>query len=182
MDALDSILSWIGTQKEKYVVLSDTCIAYNIDFNKLIEEHIASGADVTMVYNRAEIPEGARNDNYTIQIKDGRVTELLSNDYRPGPQNLAMNIYVLERETLIQLIRDASVRGLVYFERDILARNLSLLNVHAYEYTGYAARIADMKSYFDENMRLLEGDNVDALFDPANPIYTRFVTITPPLY
>ena len=139
VDALASILSWIGSQKEKYVVLSDACIAFNLDFNKLIEEHIASGADVTMLYNRAEIPEGARNDNYTVQVKDGRVTELLSNDYRPGQQNLAMNIYILERETLIQLIRDASVRGLVYFERDILARNLSLLNVHAVEYTGYAA-------------------------------------------
>ena len=91
-----------------------------------------------------------------------------------------MNIYVIERETLIQLIRDASVRGLVYFERDILARNLSLLNVHAYEYTGYAARIADMKSYFDEIMRLLEGDHVDQLFDPSTRFTRRFVTITPP--
>ena len=135
-----------------------------------------------MLYNRAEIPEGARNDNYTVQVKDGRVTELLSNDYRPGQQNLAMNIYILERETLIQLIRDASVRGLVYFERDILARNLSLLNVHAVEYTGYAARISDMKSYFDENMRLLEGDNVDQLFDPANPIYTKIRDDNPTRY
>ena len=182
VDALASILSWIGSQKEKYVVLSDACIAFNLDFNKLIEEHIASGADVTMLYNRAEIPEGARNDNYTVQVKDGRVTELLSNDYRPGQQNLAMNIYILERETLIQLIRDASVRGLVYFERDILARNLSLLNVHAVEYTGYAARISDMKSYFDENMRLLEGDNVDQLFDPANPIYTKIRDDNPTRY
>ncbi len=58
---------------------------------------------------------------------------MLSNDYRSGVQNLAMNIYVLERESLIQLVHDASARGLVYFERDILARNLKLLNVQAYE-------------------------------------------------
>ena len=182
VDAMASILSWINAQKEKYVILSDACIAMNFAFNKLIEEHVKSGADVTMVYNRAEIPEGARNDNYTVQIKDGRVTELLSNDYRPGVQNLAMNIYIIERESLIQLVRDASVRGMVYFERDILARNLNLLNVHAYEYTGYAARISDMKSYFDENMRLLEGDNVEALFDPANPIYTKIRDDNPSRY
>ena len=65
-------------------------------------------------------------DNYTIRIDNGRVAELLSNDYRPGVQNLSMNLYIIERESLIQLVRDASVRGLVYFERDILARNLSL--------------------------------------------------------
>ena len=40
VDALDSILSWISSQKEKYVVLSDACIAFNLDFNKLIEEHV----------------------------------------------------------------------------------------------------------------------------------------------
>ena len=45
--------------------------------------------------------------------------EILSNDYRMGEQNLAMNIYVIERESLIHLIHDAAVRGLVYFERDI---------------------------------------------------------------
>ena len=32
---------------------------------------------------------------------------------------------LIERESLIHLIHDASVRGLVYFERDILARNLA---------------------------------------------------------
>ena len=182
VDALASVLSWLQAQKERYVILSDTNVAMNFDFNKLIEAHIASGADVTMVYNRSEIPDGARNDNYTIRIDNGRVTELLSNDYRPGVQNLSLNLYIIERESLIQLIRDAAVRGLVYFERDILARNLNLLNVQAYEFDGYAARIADMKSYFDENMRLLEPGNVDKLFDPANPIYTKIRDDNPTRY
>ena len=126
------------------------------------------------------IPEGARSDNYTIRIDEtGRVQEILSNDYRMGEQNLAMNIYVIERESLIHLIHDAAVRGLVYFERDILARNLKLLNVQAYEFKGYAARVSDMKSYFDENMRLLQDGSMDALFYrlPSTP---RSVTITPP--
>lgn len=183
VDALASVLSWLSAQKERYVILSDSNIAMNFNFNKLLEAHIESGADVTMVYNRSEIPDGARNDNYTIRIDaNGRVTELLSNDYRPGMQNLSMNLYIIERESLIQLVRDAAVRGLVYFERDILARNLSLLNVKAFEYTGYAARIADMKSYFDENMRLLQPGNVDKLFDPANPIYTKIRDDNPTRY
>ena len=182
VDALASVLSWLQAQKERYVILSDTNVAMNFDFNKLIDAHVASGADVTMVYNRSEIPDGARNDNYTIRIDNGRVTELLSNDYRPGVQNLSLNLYIIERESLIQLIRDAAVRGLVYFERDILARNLNLLNVQAYEFDGYAARIADMKSYFDENMRLLEPGNVDKLFDPANPIYTKIRDDNPTRY
>ena len=183
VDALESILSWLEAQKERYVILSDAYTALNFDFAKLIDAHVNSGADVTMVYNRAPIPEGARSDNYTIRIDDaGRVTEILSNDYRLGEQNLSLNIYVIERESLIHLVHDAAVRGLVYFERDILARNLKLLNVQAYRFDGYVARISDMKSYFDENMRLLEGDNVDQLFDPANPIYTKIRDDNPTRY
>ena len=171
VDALDSILNWLEAQKERYVILSDSYIAMNFDFNKLIDAHVKSGADVTMVYNRAAIPEGARSDNYTIRLDDNdRVVEILSNDYRIGEQNLAMNIYVIER-----------VRGLVYFERDILARNLKLLNVHAYRFDGYVARVSDMKSYFDENMRLLQEGSMDALFGPA-PIYTKIRDDNPTRY
>ena len=182
VDALSSILSFLKDQKEQYVVLSDTIVAVNFDFGDLIAKHMASGADVTVVYNEAEIPEGARNDNYTLVLdEDGRVKELLSGDYRPGKQNLSMNIYVLERENLIQLVQDAMVRGVVYFERDILARNLNLLNVQSYKYDGYVARIADLKSYFDENMRLLDTKNLNALFSGA-PIYTKIRDDNPTRY
>ena len=157
VDALDSILNWLEAQKERYVILSDSYIAMNFDFNKLIDAHVKSGADVTMVYNRAAIPEGARSDNYTVRMdEDDRVTEILSNDYRVGEQNLAMNIY-------------------------ILARNLKLLNVHGYRFDGYVARVSDMKSYFDENMRLLQDGSMDALFGPA-PIYTKIRDDNPTRY
>ena len=183
VDALDSILNWLEAQKERYVILSDSYIAMNFDFNKLIDAHVKSGADVTMVYNRAAIPEGARSDNYTIRLDDNdRVVEILSNDYRIGEQNLAMNIYVIERESLIHLIHDASVRGLVYFERDILARNLKLLNVHAYRFDGYVARVSDMKSYFDENLKLIDEKNLNALFPKKNPVYTKIRDDNPTRY
>ena len=183
VDALDSILNWLEAQKERYVILSDSYIAMNFDFNKLIDAHVKSGADVTMVYNRAAIPEGARSDNYPIRMdENGRVTEILSNDYRMGEQNLAMNIYVIERESLIHLIHDAAVRGLVYFERDILAHNVNILNIHALEYTGYVAHVCDMKSYFDENLKLIDEKNLNALFPKKNPVYTKIRDDNPTRY
>ena len=183
VDALESILNWLEDQKERYVILSDSYIAMNFDFGKLVDAHVKSGADVTMVYNRAAIPEGARSDNYTIRLDDNdRVVEILSNDYRIGEQNLAMNIYVIERESLIHLIHDASVRGLVYFERDILAHNVNILNIHALEYTGYVAHVCDMKSYFDENLKLIDEKNLNALFPKKNPVYTKIRDDNPTRY
>lgn len=184
VEALASIVEYLKDQKEKYVVLSDANLAMRFDFNDLLDRHVASGADVTMVYQRAPVPTNQKGDSYTYTVRlDGtRVTELLSNDYRPGVHNLSMNIYVLEREALIQMVQDATVRDLTYFERDILARNLQLLNVQAYEYIGYVARISDMRSYFEENMRLLENGNLDALFGNKNSIHTKIRDDAPTRY
>ena len=183
VEALGSILSYLENQKEKYVVMSDANIAINYDFNALLAAHQASGAAVTMAYQKTEIPEGRKNDNYTITVdENGRVTELLFNDYRSGVQNLDLNIYVLERETLIKLVKDATARGLIYFERDILAHNVNILNIHALEYTGYVAHVCDMKSYFDENLKLIDEKNLDALFPKKSPVYTKIRDDNPVRY
>ena len=39
VDALASVLNWLRDQKERYVILSDSNIAMNFDFNKLIEAY-----------------------------------------------------------------------------------------------------------------------------------------------
>lgn len=174
VDALASILNYLEDQKEQYAVLSDSNIAINFDFKALIAEHQKAGADVTMVYQKTEIPEGLKNDNYTIKVgEDGRVTDLLINDFREGKQNLSLNIYVMERTALIRMVKEAATHGYSFFERDILAQNVGVLNIHAMEYTGYVAHICDLKSYFDENMKLIEDENLDALFPPKSPIYTK---------
>lgn len=182
VEALASIVEYLKDQREEYVILCDTNIAFNFDFSQLIDAHIKSEADVTVMYERRTIPEGLRDDNYTLRLNDGRVQELLSNDYRPGEQNLSMNVYVIQREALISMIQDATIRGLVYFERDILGRNLELLNVQGYLYEGYTARIADRKSYFEENMRLLKLENLKALFPAERPVYTKVHDNAPTRY
>ena len=182
VEALASLVEFLEDQKEEFVIMSDSDVAFNFDFNELIAAHVASQADVTVMYQRSVIPQGLKEDNYTLKLQDGRVTELLTNDYRPGVQNLSMNVYIIQRESLIAMIKDASIRGLLYFEKDILARNLELLNVQGYEYTGYTARIADCTTYFEENMRLLDPKNLDALFPEDKPVYTKVHDNAPTRY
>ena len=186
--ALASLLDFLRDQKEKYVVITDTNIVVNFDFKAMIQSHIDSGADVTVAYNEQEIPESLMknqsNDKgfyYNFDIKDGRVTKIYVNSRDAGVKNFSMNIFVVERELLIDLINTASVRGQEYFERDVLLPQLGKLNVQAYKYDGYMARIWDTKSYFDENMRLLDDYNLDALFSGA-PIYTKIRDDNPTRY
>ena len=85
VEALGSILSFLENQKERYVVMSDANIAINYDFNALLAAHQASGADVTIAYQKTEIPEGRKNDNYTLTVDaDGRVTSAIGDMAEPA--------------------------------------------------------------------------------------------------
>ena len=187
VDGLASILQTLKDQKEKYVVMADTNIAVNFDFKAMLDAHIASGADVTVAYAKDEIPAAMKNNTdytnlyFTFKLDDGRVQKIYINSQEEGVQNLSMNIYIMDRELLINEITTAFVRGYVYFERDILAPQVDKLNIQAYEFKGYKARICDMKSYFDENMKLLKDENLDGLFG-ANPIYTKVRDDNPTRY
>ena len=186
--ALANILGFLRGQKEKYVVIADTNIVANFDFNAMIKAHIESGADVTVAYNEQELPKSLlKNDDnslayyYTFVIDNGRIMKIHVNAKDTGIQNLSMNMFVMERELMIDLINTASVRGQIYFERDVLLPQLNKLNVHAYKYDGYIARICDMNSYFEENMKLLDDYNLDALFS-GGQIYTKIRDDNPTRY
>ena len=188
VEALANVLEFLRHQNEKYVFLSDANIAVNFDFNAMLQAHIDNNADVTAAYIAEELPASAlkhtANDRglyYTFALTGTRISKIYINPRDTGVQNFSMNIYCIERKKLIDLINAAFVRGQVYFERDVLAPNLDTLNVQGFKYEGYAARISDMKSYFEENMKLLDDENLDAWFS-GNPIYTTIRDDKPPRY
>lgn len=189
IEALASIVAFLKNQTEKYVVLSDTHLAINFDFKKLIKAHEASGADVTMVYNEDEIPQKAQEANdasrgryYSLNVDEsGKITKININPKDDGVVNLSCNIYVMARDFLIEKITEASLAGGVSFERDIFIPQINTLNIQGYKYDGYVGRIFGLKSYFDENMKLLDDSNLDALFS-GSPIYTKIRDDNPTRY
>lgn len=188
VDALISIVNFLKRQKEEYVVMSDANIAANVDFRAIIDAHIASGADVTVAYEKKGLPStnldafsSEEELYYTLKIEDGRVTKIKVNETGEGVHNVSMNIYVIKRTYLIELIAEAYVKGHTYFERDILLPQLDKINVNAYEFTGYSAAFHDLRSYFKESMALLNEENLEGLFGPA-PIYTKIRDDNPTRY
>ena len=188
VEALESIKGFLCSQTEKYVVMSDTNMIANMDFADIIEKHKESGADLTVVYRKMEIPEDLQKapvnkDNlyYTIRLNGDRVDKLYVNMKTEGVVNFSMNVYVMERERLINMIEDAYVLGSTSFERDVIAPQIHSLNVYGYCFEGYAAHIHDMNSYFNENMKLLEDDNLKGLFGPG-PVWTKIRDDNPTRY
>ena len=188
IEALESIRGYLNKQTEKYVILSDANIAVNFDFNSLLDAHIKSKADVTMVYRKQAIPKALIRQStssedlyYSLGINGDRVSKIYINPTEDGEMNFSLNIYVVERELLIKMIDDAYLRGYTYFVRDVLDRQIDNLDIRGYCYEGYVAHIHDTKSYFEENMRLLEEENLNALFSD-NQIYTKIRDDNPTRY
>lgn len=188
VEALESIKSFLVSQKEKYVVMSDSHFVANMDFADIIDTHKKSGADVTVVYRKQEIPENFKKPHgtntdlyYTLDLDGNRVNQIFVNSKRDGEVDFSMNVYVMDRELLIRLVDEAYVLGFTCFERDVLAPQIELLDIQGYLYDGYVAYIHDIKSYFDENMKLLEEDNLKGLFGPG-PVWTKIRDDNPTRY
>ena len=188
IEALESIRGYLKKQTEKYVIMTDSNIAVNFDFNDLLHAHIESGADATVVYRKQEIPKPLIKQStealdlyYALGVNGDHVSKIYINPTEKGEMNFCLNIYVVERELLIRMIDDAFVHGYTSFVRDILERQIEHLDVRGYCYDGYVAEIHDMKSYFEENMKLLEEENLNALFY-GNQIYTKIRDDNPTRY
>ncbi len=189
VEALSSIYNFLSREKEKYVVMSDSNIAMNFDFKDFLETHIKSGADVTMAFARTVLPDSGRKFSisnkdlyYTLSMDEENRIKAINTSPETGEEvSLSMNIFCIEKELLIKLISEAYVKGMIYFERDVLARELDRLDIRGYEFKGYFARLTNMKSYFDESMKLLDEDNLNGLFS-GNPIYTKIRDDNPARY
>ena len=158
VEALANILPVLKKQKEKYVIMADTNIAANFDFNALIAQHVKTDADITFAYTKEELPQeltGAKDASkglyYTLKLDGDKVEDIYINKQEQGVQNFSMNIYI------------------------------ATYKVMAYEHKGYVARITGLKSYFDENMKLLDDKNLEKLFT-GNPIYTKIRDDNPTRY
>ena len=190
IDSLAHIIAFLEAQKEQYVILTDTNIAATFDFKSFIDAHVASGADVTVAYTVEEIPAPAKARKqmakdmmyFTYKLdENNRVTKVSINSQEDGPQNFGMNIYCLSREYLVNMVKEEYVNEAVYLERDVLMKNLDTIHVQGYKFEGYYGRIHDMKSYLDENLRLLDDENLNALFATC-PVYTKLRDDNPTRY
>ena len=189
VEAVASIVEFLKVSKEQYVFMCDSNLAYHFDFADMIRAHQESGADVTIAYKNEPIPYGFMNLQttqttdlyYTFDLDGNKITQINTNSKEYGPQNLSMNLYLVEREKLIAQIERAYAQGHVFYERDVLAPMLGTDKICGYEFKGYSARITDMVSYFDENMKLLNPENLNALFDGFS-VYTTVRDDNPARY
>ncbi|MBO4562151.1 MAG: glucose-1-phosphate adenylyltransferase subunit GlgD [Clostridia bacterium] len=184
VDALRSCMGYIRRSSQKYVVLMGSHTIYNTTYNEMIKQHIASGADITIMYNRVKDYDMSEQfDDLRLKMDaDGRVTDLALNPAMPETDCCSCDAFVMEKSILEYLVEDAYAHARYDFTSDVLLGSVQSLNIRGWEYKGYVARINSMNSYYRHNMALLDKAVSKDLFSSEHPIYTKIKDEFPARY
>ena len=169
VEALYSVMNYLKSIRQDYVVLSDSDTVINAPLDDVLRQHIDTGADITAVCTAAP---GDGEDTYFQLNDDGTITDTAYGLHTPEGYR-CLNIFVLRTELLVQLVTECVSRNGYSLRRSILQEMGGRLNLHGYVYDGYAAHINTLQSYYDRSMELLDGTVRGALFCPDRPVYGK---------
>lgn len=186
MEALKSISNAIFSMTSEYVVLSDCDGIINIDLKDMIDQHIRTGADITVAVKKMNVtPERAERSIIIESNDDGRITGALIRPSRmAGNYDVNTNIWVVTRRYLQAIVHEALARNMTSLSRDVLCRNAGFDKFMVYRYDGYYACFTSLQDYYTTSMELL-GNSVirDSVFNVRNrPIITKVRNSTPTMY
>ncbi len=184
LEALRNSISFISGCTEEYIVLSDCDVICNIDLGAMIDAHIASRADATMMIKKMYLTGGVNGVYVTESDSDDRLTSIKEFRERDGGfRDVCTNIWVMNRRFLESVVLDAEAHGYNAFIKDIIQRNLQTYNVNVYRHDGYFATIDSMQSYYMCSMDLLNEDVRHELFgNPGRPVFTKVRNSPPAVY
>lgn len=186
VDALRSNLGYIRRSSQRYVVLTGSQTIYNTTYDAMLEQHIATGADITVMYNVKPDEEGAAEDIYEdtrlVLDENGRITDIEINPYRPHSDARSCDCFILEKTLLEYLVEEAASHANYGWIRDVLMPKLGVLKIHGFRYDGYVARFNSLTAYFKHTMALLDDNVRKDMFSSEHPVYTKIKDEVPTLY
>ena len=157
-----------------YVVITPDYMVYTADFSKLIEQHIQSEADITLLYHAVDNAKDAYlNCNILNLNKQKGVLSIEPNHGNAKNRNIFMDTYIMKKDLFIELIRKAKAISSAFTLADIINELHNELDVRGVSHRGFFASITDFQSYYNANMDLIDIKAAQTLFDPEWPIYTK---------
>lgn len=193
-DAVRQSLRHINQQEFDYVLILSGDQLYQMDFQKMIEDHIKNEAEISI----ATIPVGAseatefgilkKADNNIIQsfiekpkadvLKDW-VSDTGETMKAQGRNYLAsMGIYIFNRDTLFNSLLE-DFKDATDFGKEIIPFSINKHKVISFQYEGYWTDIGNIHSFFEANLALTKDVPEFNLFDNKKAVYTRARMLPP---
>lgn len=193
-DAVRQSIRHIQQHEADYILILSGDQLYQMDFMKMLEDHIARDADISI----ATIPVGEREaPEFGILKSDeaGMITSFVekpkydvlgnwvsdtgSEMRQMGRVYLAsMGIYIFNRTVLNTLLLEEH-KDSTDFGKEIIPDSISKYKVASYQYDGYWTDIGNIYSFYEANLALTAEIPEFNLFDNDKPVFTRARMLPP---
>ena len=176
-------IEYIESSSANYVVVAPCHFIYTQDFNKLVEEHIKSKNDITMLYqivNNAD-KNFVMCDSLDID-KNGRVVGMSHNLGKNKRQLISLETYVMSKQLFIDLVHAGLNVSSVYSLRDVIVDSLKNYKIGTYCHGASAYCISSLMAYYNSTMHIRKENEVKALITDEWPIHTMTSDSCPTLY
>lgn len=151
---------------------------YNIDFRSAITQHEKSGAAVTLIYKTVQHGETSTGLFLTIS-PSGQVSHIA--DTAKGEASCFLDCMLIQRKLILDFIE--CYQNLGYIDiMDIIAANLSQIQVDTWRYTGYEHAVDHAQDYMHVSQALLRPEVQAELFQQDRPVYTKTQDSPPAKY
>ena len=119
LEGLKGASAFLKKCKEDFVVVADSDAVYKLDYRKVIDQHIKTNADLTLVYHEHE---GGDINSYIMLDTDsnGQIVSIDVNQRASGVRKHYINVFVARTSYLLNLIQTSIARGYSSFSGDIL--------------------------------------------------------------
>jgi glucose-1-phosphate adenylyltransferase len=169
---------------------------YKMDFHKVVEQHLATQAEVTIaaipvpvskveglglmrVNDDLSIAQFAEKPKDPVVIQSFTVSPAIEATLTPSPQKrclASMGIYVFNRATLAEALNNT----MKDFGREIIPSLLGSKRLYAHIFEGYWEDIGTVRAFFDANLALAQPQPPFNFYMHTTPVYThpRFLPAT----
>ena len=184
LEALQTALPVLERNESDYVVLADTTVLCTINFLEILEKHVESGCDITVVAKEGKC-DGVKVQQLALKLDEsGQLVDLAAGYCAPAEYLEGMSMFIMSRKKLISVIRDMVPHGKYHFERDFILQHYldGKLKVNVYPFHNVALFNESVLEYYNNSMALLQEDVRHSLFRSEVPIYTKVRDAVPTLF
>ena len=183
VNAFSENIHYIESSTKEYVLIAPSYFIYSQDFSKVMEEHIANEADITVLYKNVSDAKENFIGCQTLKFGDDRrVIAFEENHGKYKNRSVSLEAYFMKCTTFIELIQRANKVSSLYWLKDILRDVVDQYKVMGYAQRDFVACINSVEAYFTTQLELLQRDTRKLLFKHDWPIHTQTSDSSPTLY
>lgn len=174
IEVFNDMLGYIQSSTQEYVLLSRSYMIAHVDFDEMLENHKKSGADISILYKRMNNHVRRFIDCDTVNIDEN--DEIISMGKNLGKKkyyNVSLEMYLMKRTVLVDLIEEAVHVGNVNFLKQAVFNQIGNLTVKAQPFEGYLACINSIQNYYNTNLDMLDPEVQAELFHHEDLVYTK---------